>query len=52
MHTELWRRNLKEKDYLVDLGVHRTILKWILKEHDVAQERNKRRALCKKASAP
>jgi len=33
MHTVCWRRNLKERDQLEDMGLdRRMIIKWVLKQ--------------------
>jgi hypothetical protein len=35
MHTGVWCINLKNKDYLVELGIDgRTILTWVLVKYD------------------
>jgi len=36
MHTEFWWGNLKDRDYLEDLGLNgRIILRWIFRKWDV-----------------
>jgi hypothetical protein len=53
MHTELWWGNMRERDYVKDLGIDgRVLLKWIFKKYDgdldwvdLAQDRDRWRAV-------